>query len=203
MSVFNIKLKTKAGNDIKKKEIMTCIFRLNFKRNTITKKITAEYTYRIIFSRGIIDSLHVLEIKNSQIVTSIEDLTLKVMLNLCHIIGKASKDKNLTPDIVLFMSPDLRSEFNESWRFLNNVLEKPNKNEKFKIYHPWDTDHCEKYRIKKEELDLLRSFVELNSSTMFMSFDPNRDIIKYAKTLKICEQLQERIDRQITDNSNK
>lgn len=227
MSVFSIKLKTRAGNDIKKKETFTCLFRLKYKKNAITKKVTAEYTYRVMFSGGAADPKSVLEIKNSHLVESIEDLTLKVVLNLCYVIGKLSTDYNVTPDFVLFMSPDLDSKKNKAWTFLKDALhhEKPKKKKaeevtldeyKFKLvnhlqikedrwsydFKSWTESECKKLGIKKSELQMLKDFVELNPNTNFMSFDPNRDEKRYAKSLVICEHLQERIDRQITEKAD-
>ncbi len=227
MSVFSIKLKTKAGNDLKKKETFTCLFRLRYKKNAITKKVTAEYTYRIMFSGGAADPKSVLEIKNSHLVESIEDLTLKVILNLCHVIGKLSADYNVTPDFVLFLSPELESKINNAWKFLRDALhqEPPKKKKaetvtldeyKFKIvnhlkkkddnwsydFSQWTEHECGKLGIKKSELKMLKDFVELNPTTTFMSFDPNRDKERYKKSLVICEHLQERIDRQITEKAD-
>jgi len=227
MSVFSIKLKTKAGNDIKKKETFTCLFRLRYKKNAITKKITAEYTYRIMFSGGAADPKSVLEIRDSHLVDSIEDLTLKVVLNLCHVVTKLSADHKLTPDFVLFMSPDLDSKKNKAWTFLKDALhhEKPKKkkaeevtldNYKFKLvnhlekkddkwnydFKQWTESVCKKLGIKKSELLMLKDFVELNPTTTFMSFDPNRDKERYKKSLVICDHLQERIDRQITQKED-
>lgn len=225
MSLFSIKLKTKAGNDIKKKETFTCIFRLKYKRNGLTKKITAEYTYRVMFSGGAADPKAVLEIKNSHLVESLEDLTLKVVLNLCHVVGKLSTDLNVTPDFVLFLSPDLEAKKNKAWLYLKDALHKPVKKketgtsatESFKFilmdtskknewsydFDQWTDDECNKLKIKKSELMMLRNFVELNPDTTFMSFDPNRDKQRYAKSLVICDHLQERIDRQITSTNSK
>jgi len=128
MSLFSIKLKTKNGNDVKKKESITVFFRLKYKAGL---KVTAEYTYRIIHSRGIDDPRKVLQLQAAKDVTCIEDLTLKVMLNLCHILGKITKVHNITPDFVMFMSTDLGGkdkkgkEFNKAWHFLRDALAKP------------------------------------------------------------------------------
>lgn len=227
MSVFSIKLKTKAGNDLKKKETFTCLFRLRYKKNAITKKVTAEYTYRIMFSGGAADPKSVLEIRDSHLVDSIEDLTLKVVLNLCHVVTKLSADYKLTPDFVLFMSPDLESRTNKAWAFLKDALhhDKPKKKKseeitlddyKFKFinhlenkkdkwdydFKSWTDSKCKEVGIKKSELQMLKDFVDLNPNTNFMSFDPNRNKQRYAKSLVICDHLQERIDRQITQKEN-
>jgi len=218
MSLFSIKLKTKAGNDIKKKETLTVFFRLNYKKGL---KTVAEYTYRIIHSNGIIDPQNVLQLKISKDVNSIEDLTLKVILNLCHIIGKTTQVHNIDPDFVLFMSPDLEGKKNKSWMYLSSVFKRPNVKDKKgnikksahneKIFNNWLTevdreytkewteDECKKLRIKKTELDMLKDFADGNPNTVFMTIDPNRDPIKYAKSLHICAMLQERIDRKTTN----
>jgi hypothetical protein len=219
MSLFSIKLKTKNGNDIKKKETFTCYFRIKFKKGL---KTTAEYTYRIIHSNGIDDPQRVLELKAAKDVQSIEDLTVKVLLNLCHIISGITKKYNTDPDFILFMSPDL-GEKNSAWRFLYDAFRRPKideTGEKIKfLQNPdiWLTDHekefdlhwneerCKKMRIKKEELDILRQFADKNPNTVFMTIDPNRDKTKYAKSIHTCSMLKDRIDRnlQITEDQVK
>lgn len=215
MSIFNIKLKTKSGNDIKKKETFTVFFRINYKKGLTT---TAEYTYRIMTSKGIIDPKRVLELKNKNDVTGVEDLTLKVMLNFCHIIGSFTKANDINPDFILFMSPDLGGK-NKSWQFLKDafsgikiqVPKDPNADpfapdseyitetltEDRDWDNRWDESLCTRYKIKKTELDLLRQFVILNPSCHFMSIDPERDPKKYAKTIHICSMLQDRLERKI------
>jgi hypothetical protein len=218
MSLFNIKLKTKAGNDIKKKETFTCLFRVKYKKKGANKKITAEYTYRLFYSKGVEDPQRVLQLKNSHLVGSIEDLTLKVMLNFCHIIGNITKAHNIDPDFILFMSPDFENSKSKAWMFLNDAFRRPKKEEKKKIdadnpfdwlneytedfERQWTEERCKTLNIKKEELNLLKSFADLNPNTMFMTIDPNRDKQKYAKSIHICSMLQDRIDRnlQITEN---
>lgn len=215
MSIFNIKLKTKSGNDIKKKETFTVFFRINYKKGLTT---TAEYTYRIMTSKGIIDPKRVLELKNKNDVTGVEDLTLKVMLNFCHIIGSFTKANDINPDFILFMSPDLGGK-NKSWQYLKDafsgikiqVPKDPNADpfgleteyitetltEDRDWDNRWDEGLCTRYKIKKAELDLLRQFVILNPSCHFMSIDPERDPKKYAKTIHICSMLQDRLERKI------
>lgn len=220
MSVFSIKLKTKAGNDVKKKETLTVFFRVKYKKGL---KTTAEYTYRIIHSNGIIDPQNVLSLKSTKDVNSMEDLTLKVMLNLCHIIGKITEKHNIDPDFVLFMSPDLEAKKNKSWMYLSSVFKRPDvkdnkgkikkKASNEKVYNNWLADidknyaeewseeGCKKFKIKKDELDMLKYFAEGNPNTVFMTIDPNRDPVKYAKSLHICGMLQDRIDRNTTNNT--
>lgn len=216
MSVFSIKLKTKAGNDVKKKQTFTVFFRLNFKPG-VPKVV--EYTYRIIHPMGIIDTGRVLELKIAKEVKTIEDLTLKVMLNFCHLIGKVTQQYNIDPDFIMFISPDLGDKKNHSWQFLNDVFKRPKAQkdkkgnfigqavvedpfdwleEYSKEYEEiWSEKRCSKLGIKKEELDLLKAFGDLNPNTLFMSIDPNRDMAKYAKSLHICSMLKDRLDRNL------
>lgn len=189
MSLFNIKLKTKNGNDIKKKETFTVFFRLKYKKNTLTKRVSALYTYRIMYSKGTIDPKRVLELKDSNLVTNIEDLTLKVMLNFCHIIGKITQTENIDSDFVLFMSPDFDSKLNRSWMYLKDVFDKNSKYD-----DNWTDKDCKRFELKKAELDLLKDFANLNPNTKFMNIDPNRDTIKYKKSIGVCTALKERID---------
>jgi hypothetical protein len=215
MSIFNIKLKTKSGNDVKKKETFTVFFKLNYKKGL---KTTAEYTYRIMSSSGNSDPRRVLELKDPHKVKSIEDLTLKVMLNFCHIIGGMTQKNDINPDFILFMSPDLGGK-NRSWQFLSETfkgvkihvpedplddpLDPETKTQSLLLTedrdfdNKWDEINCQRYGIKKEELDLLRSFVKLNPGCHFMSIDPERDPKKYAKSIHICSMLQDRLDRKL------
>lgn len=206
MSIFNIKLKTKNGNDIKKKETFTVFFRINYKVSALSKKKSAQYTYRIMTSKGVIDPKCVLDLKNSDNVESIEDLTVKVMLNFCHIIGNFSKSQDINPDFIMFMSPDLCSKKNRAWMFLKDAFPKAKKletevgldlllDEETTTYDDtWTEAMCAKFKVKKDELDLLRSFVELNPKTHFMSLDPNFNPKKYVKSIHVCNMLQDRID---------
>ena len=205
MSIFNIKLKTRNGNDVKKRETITIFFRLNFKKGL---KTTAEYTYRIIYSKGVKDPQVVLALKNSQEVESLEDLTLKVMLNLCHIIGIITKVENISPDFINFISPDFGGK-NKSWRYLIDAFKKKKPPQEDGLLEAlitsldvgyeenWSEDKCNKMKIKKEELDLLKAFTDLNPNTVFMTIDPMRDSEKYAKSISICNQLKDRIDRNL------
>lgn len=220
MSLFSIKLKTKNGNDVKKKETFTAFFRIKYAQGLKTK---AEYTYRIIHSNGVDDPQRVLELRAAKDVKSLEDLTLKVMLNLCHIIGQLTQKHNVDPDFILFMSPDFGDK-NASWKFLQDVFRRPKaeKDKKGNFIKQvvmkennwldeytrdydsiWTKEQCKKFKIKKDELDMLKAFNDMNSNTMIMSIDPNRDKTKYAKSIHICSMLQDRIDRnlQITENS--
>jgi hypothetical protein len=213
MSLFSIKLKTKNGNDVKKKETFTVWFRLKYAQGI---KTTAEYTYRILHSNGVDDPQRVLELKAAKDVKSIEDLTLKVLLNMCHIIGQIANKHNVDPDFILFFSPDF-GEKNGAWKFLQDAFRRP-KAEKDKFGNftnvimkdnnwlesftrdydtTWTKQYCKKYKIKKDELDMLKAFGDMNSNTMIMSIDPNRDKTKYAKSIHICKMLQDRIDRNL------
>jgi hypothetical protein len=210
MSLFNIKLKTKNGNDIKKKETFTVFFTVSFKKGL---KPIAEYTYRIIHSNGIEDQKRVLALKDAHMVKSIEDLTLKVMLNFCHILGTITKRFNVDPDFVLFISNEFGNKNNKSWQFLSDAFKRPRKtNDKGKPVEVapdwmdaltidyedrWDDKQCKKFGVKKEELDLLKAFGDLNPNTMFMTIDPERDKVKYAKSLGVIAALKDRIDRNL------
>lgn len=210
MSLFNIKLKTKNGNDIHKKETISVFFRLKYSKGL---KTTAEYTFRIVHSHGVFDPQSVIEIKNPKNVESLEDLTLKVLLNLCHIIAKISSKYSVDPDFILFLSPDFGGK-NDSWQYLQDVFKRPKmeKNQKapkttliglnnwledFQSDYEnlWNKKYCKQKGIKKEELDMLKQFGDLNSKTYFMSIDPTRDPKKYAKSIHVCNMLQDRIDR--------
>lgn len=185
MSIFNIKLKTKNGNDLKKKETFTVFFKLKFGRDL---RNTAVYTYRIMYSKGIHDTQKVLELKNPELIVSVEDLTLKVILNFCHIIASISKAENIDPDFIMFISPDLNWKQNMAWQFLGDVF----KREDFRKnkYHYKLNNHG----IRDNDVEILERFVELNPNTKFIALDPNQDPVKYAKSIVICSQLKGRIE---------
>jgi len=213
MSLFSIKLKTKNGNDVKKKETFTVWFRIKYAQGI---KTTAEYTYRILHSHGVDDPQRVLELKAAKDVKSIEDLTLKVMLNMCHIISQIAIKHNIDPDFILFFSPDFGGK-NQSWKFLQDTFKRPKaEKDKFGNFtnvimketnwlqgftmdydNTWTNENCKRLKIKKNELDMLKTFGDINSKTMIMSIDPNKDKTKYAKSIHICKMLQDRIDRNL------
>lgn len=196
--MFSIKLKTKNGNAVSKKQVITVFFRLHYKKGLRT---TAEYTYRIIYgSNKVHDPGRVFSLKDQKSIKSLEDFTLKVMLNFCHIIANITQAENIDPDFIMFISPDMESK-NKSWMFLNDIFRKAKENEDGVKVVPanfedlWDKLRCDKLGINMGELDLLREFVEVNTNTKFMNVDPNRDPKKYAKSIQICAHLQDRIDR--------
>ena len=53
--------------------------------------------------------------------------------------------------------------------------------------------------VKDKEIQLLKEFVNLNKNTKFMNIDPNRDPQKYAKSIVICTELLQRLNRQHED----
>lgn len=185
MSIFNIKLKTKNGNDLKKKETFTVFFKLKFGRGL---RNTAAYTYRIMYSRGIHDTKKVLELKEPQLITSVEELTLKVILNFCHIIASISKAENIDPDFIMFISTDLNWKINSAYYFLSEVFKREDFR-KSKHHH-----RLSAYGIKDNDVEILEKFVELNPNTKFMALDPTQDAVKYAKSIIICSQLKGRIE---------
>ncbi len=191
MSLFNIKVKTKNGNDIKHKEMFTVFFRLKYRKNSLNKNIVCEYTYRIIYSGGVKDHKAVLSLKNSENVKSLEDFTIKVFLNLFHLIGKISQKENINPDYIMFISPELNNKQNSQWRFTHGIFSKEQ--------NKWDfinraQDRLRKYNISENDIDLLNKFVEINPNTKFIICDPHIDPVKYAKSIVICDQLKERFD---------
>jgi len=192
MSLFNIKIKTKNGNEIGKKVTFTVWFSIFYKRNALTRNHSAYYTYLIRYGDKVNDPKRVLELKNSKDVKSLEDLTLKVILNFCHIIGQITKAEDLNPDFILFMSPDLEGKKNKAWQYLKDVFDKNMKEKQFN--NEWNKKECDRFKIKKPEIDLLRDFQDLNPNTKFMTIDPGRDPIKYKSSIHICHSLKERID---------
>jgi len=191
--MFNIKLKTKNGNPIKQKETFTVFFKMKYKYNTLTKQNLAEYTYRIMHRTGIQDTGVVYRMKEN--VRSIEHMTIRVLLNCVHLVGKLTKSSGINPDFVLFISPDFESDQNMSWKFLNDCFNHEVKTKNFKS--AWNKENCDSYKIFKEELMLLRDFSDLNPNTKFMTIDPNRDKIKYRKSIIVCDALNDRLNRQL------
>jgi hypothetical protein len=210
--MFKINIKTKAGNDIKNKETFSVYFRLHYSKNVFTKRIKAYYTYSIMWSKGKIDPNKVMELKNSNNVHSLEDLTLKVIPNLCHVVANITKRYDLTPDYITFISPDLLGKKNKSFLFLKDIFGR-----KFQGQIPsssfvdvlqsegafdstWSDFQCSRIGIKKDELILLKEFVDANFSTNFRHLDPNLDVIKYKKSIDICNSLLVRMSGYIEEN---
>lgn len=186
--MFNIKLKTKSGNDINKKETITVFFRVRIVRNALTNKNKAEYVYRIVHSNGVVDSEQVYSIKDSNSIKSKEDLILKVMLNMCHYIALISKKYNFNPDFVVFISTDFNAKRSKAWQYLKDIFSRdPVLWEAFDLN--WDDSICQSFKIDKENLDQLKQFVELNPNAKFMNIDPNHNKEKYEGSLKICDKL--------------
>jgi len=205
--LFNIKLKTKNGNDVKKKHSLTIFLKMHYKRGL---KREAVYTYRIMYGNGIKDPQKLLSIKDTVLVNSIEDLTLKVLLNLCHIIANISTVEKFDPDFVMFISPDFNGKINSAWKYLIDVFKRPQL-DKLDVDHDqehwmkifdqdyrenWTEEKCKRLGIKKEELDMLKDFSDRNPNVKFMTIDPYRDKEKYAKSITICSLLESRIFKQ-------
>jgi len=185
MGVFNIKLKTKNGNDVKHKIIFNVYFQLKYAKGLTTKAL---YTYRIYYGNlgehKIKDTGGVFEIKDSANVISIEDLTIKVLLNLIHIIVGITKDENIDPDTISFISTNFDS-FNLSWRALHPI---------FKRKDEIESNMIKFSRMKEDVVETLKTFVDLNPNTSFYYIDPKKDTTRYAKSLIVCSQLNGRIE---------
>ena len=201
MSVFKIKLKTRNGNDIKKKETITVFFRMNYKHGL---KVNAQYTYRIMCSSGMVDNMKVLEIKNKAKIGTIENMTLMVIVNLLHIVTNLCSKQNIDPDFIMFISPELESK-NKSWTYLKDVFFRPNTAQTTEevikmidgLYDEWNPKTCGKLKIDKNNLDILYNSSKAMVKTKFMFVDPNRDVGKYGKSLHICNMLKERIENSL------
>ena len=208
--LFSIKLKTKNGNDVKKKHSLTVFLKMHYKKGL---KREAVYTYRIMYENGVKDPQKALSIKDTVSVNSVEDLTLKVLLNLCHIIASISMIEKFDPDFVMFISPDFNSKINSSWKYLIDVFKRPQLDKVdadhdydhwMKIFDEdyrerWTEEACKRLNIKKEELDMLKDFADRNPNVKFMTIDPNRDKQKYAKSITICSLLENRIFKKEND----
>lgn len=189
MGIFNIKLKTRNGNDIKEKVVFNVYFQLKYVKGL---KTTAIYTYRIYYSNKgesrVKDEEAVFEIRDSDGVISKEDLTIKVMLNLIHIISNITKEENLDPDGICFFSTEFTTN-NLVWRVLNNVFKK-DRSKKIHIAAP----EVAQSRMIPDTVDILLNFVILNPNVSFYHIDPNRDSVRYAKSIIVCSQLKGRIE---------
>lgn len=206
--IFNIKLKTKNGNDVKKKQTITVFFALNFKAGVPT---IAEYTYRIVYGNGkVLDPGKALTLRDTKQVSRIESLTLRVLLNLSHLVARLTEKYNIDPDFVLFISPDLDFKKNNSWKYLKTifkkeVVEKEDESQStiirsLKAFQPAefninDPQQCGKLNLRVEELRMLDEFVEGNPNTHFMAFDPNKNVMKYGKSIAICNELNTRFTK--------
>lgn len=187
--MFNIKLKTKNGNDIKDKVVFNVYFQLKYSKSLTTR---TAYTYRMYYgNRGnskIKDTKGVFEMKDSNSIISREDLTIKVILNLIHIVANITKKENLDPDIISFISTDFDTS-NLSWRALSPIFRRND----IKIDNKFS-------RMTDDSVNMLKMFVNLNPNTFFYYIDPMKDQVKYAKSIIICSQLKGRIEElQVTE----
>lgn len=202
MLSFNIKLKTKNGNEVKKKQSFTVFFKLNYKVNPFSNKTIAEYTYRIMHGDKVYDSRAVMAIKDSKSVSSFEDLTLKVILNMIYLISKVCEEEDITPDLIMFITPDFKGSINRIVVHINKIFnsskdfnnEDLTRNENF-IKGFTESKHIKKIGVKGSDLEMLIEFVKKNPFTKFIAYNPNVDPIRYKKSLYICQQLQDRISR--------
>jgi len=49
---------------------------------------------------------------------------------------------------------------------------------------------------------MLKAFADSNPNTVFMTIDPHRDPVKYSKSLHVCGDLGDRIDRNLQITAN-
>lgn len=192
MGIFNIKLKTKNGNDIKHKVVFNVYFQLRYVRGL---KTTAVYTYRVYYSKEgqskIKDTGGVFEIKDNTNVISREDLTIKVMLNLIHIMVNIAKEEDLDPDVITFVSTDF-DNLNLVWRVLSPIF----KRKEIVL------EHVKQSRMIEETVDTLKTFVDINPNTNFNYIDPRKDKTRFAKSIAVCLNLNKRIEElQVTKDT--
>lgn len=178
--LFKIKLQTKAGNDVKNKQSFNVVFMTRFKQNSITQKITGQYTFKIIYSNNVIDYKKVLTIKDSDNLISKFDLVAKVMVNLLILVNDICKKENINPDLVMFNSTNFAIS-NNLYRVLMAVTEgnSPSGRQVKALDLPPN------YEI----LELLKKLCVSQQDTRFMCIEPSSSRLKYAKSLEICNTL--------------
>lgn len=184
MLLFKIKLKTKAGNDVKNKQSFNIVFATSFKKNAITKVITGKYTYKIIYDKNVVDTGKVYLVKDSESLINDTDLTVKVILNLLILVKNICDKENINPDLIMLNSVD----FSSPSCFRMQIYDAMSGNEPTKR-----TLTTLKLPMDYELFKLLRKLCASQQNTKFMCIDPNSDSIKYTKSLKICDTLIKRL----------
>lgn len=183
MSLFKIRLQTKAGNDVKNKQSFNIVFATSFKINAITGKKTGLYTYKIIYSKSYEDKSKVFEIKDSDNLINHEDLILKVIVNLMTVVQGICKEKNISPDLIMLNSVDF-----STYKYVLNQL----------VNCFRDIDIANKTKTKlnfpKDYIifNLITKFCASQQNTRFMCIDPTSSPT-YVKSFEICKTLIKRI----------
>lgn len=207
MSVFSIKLKTRNGNDVKKKETITVFFKTKYRAGI--RPTPSQFTFRIMSSQGVYDTLKVYDLKDRTF--SYEDMMLKVIINLCHMVEKLSKDGNYDPDFILFMTPDLQTPKNKAFMFIKDIFFRPESKTSIQTLtkeqieltldtifsENWDAIRCSLYKLKYDELEMLQQFSKKHCLSKVMFIDPSRNPVKYAKSIHIIKMLEDRLSGQL------
>ena len=141
--MFKLKLKTKAGNEIKDKIIFNVFIKIKYAKSVINNTCTrASYVYEISWQKGYIKSNVVLDIKDKDSILNKKDLLSKVMLNTCIILYKYCQKHSLVPDHI---------------RFINDNFVKLGDNKKILYF---TENQCKTRQINYEVVSRLRNFRE-------------------------------------------
>lgn len=186
MSIFNIKLKTKNGNDVKKKQMFTVYIKTTFKKHALTGRFRGFYTYRIMHNNGIEDPVCALELKNSENINNSDDFIMRVLLNMCHILVKLTDKYKIDPDFILFITPDLQRA---GFGAIRNILDANNEKEYERKNYS---------QLREEHVEILEKFVKNNPNTSFRLIDPEKNKEKYAKSIKVCGYLKSTLESKLT-----
>ena len=185
MSLFKIKLQTKAGNDVKNKQSFNVVFKSSFKKNAITQKITGHYTFKIIYSKNIKDFNKVFTIKDTDNLINKYDLTIKVVINLITLVINICKKENINADLIMLNS----SDFTGSPYLRNQLINCAGNNVPGgRIYHKLELTR--NYKMFNLLVDLCAS----QQNTRFMFIDPNSSPEKYIKSIEISNMLTKRLN---------
>lgn len=187
--MFKIKVKTLSGNDIGKKQNFTAFFRTGFGAGTNK----SYFNYRIISPQGNkISSVH--EVKSA---TSKSDLVLKCIINVLFFIDKEIQKFGIVPDFITIISPELNVDYSKAWLFTKEYLTL-NANISSLAYDYEEHDElCRRHKVDKSLAEHLRKYRDKYPSAKFLLIDPERDANKYMKSLHICKDLKDQLDRQL------
>ena len=184
MLLFKIKLKTKAGNDVKNKQSFNVLFATSFKKNAITKVATGKYTYKIIYDKNVVSPDKVYIVKDPENLINDLDLTIKVIINLLTLVKDICKKENINPDLIMFNSVDFTGSSAFRMQLCNALLgSEPTGRTLESLKLPRN------YKLFK----LIKELCASQQTTKFMCIDPNSSPVKYNKSLKICDVLIKRL----------
>lgn len=199
MSILKLKLKTKAGNNVDKKETFTCVFASNKKESLINGVPPSLFSFKIVYNGGLYDTGEVYQLKDHN--HSGLEASLKIMLNCLHVISRISEKENITPDRVMLISADFNLGLDQSQYAAQLALSGDAACLKTLDTHGF---------AAPDEIEFLKEFKKINPNTQFLVIScapkvgKNGSIIQsYERSMSIYNALRKRIVDKVQEVSEK